>query len=159
MWLLGFELRTFGRAVGCSYPLSHLTSPCNCSSKGSSTRLLASMHAQGTHAYTWTKHSYIQNENKILKKIKKKKKKTFLTVPETLLPPAPPLLGTHNSWRFLAGSHRLSYIPPKLRHLYSPNLPPHLVPDTTTIFLPICLRRSRCCFTSPPILTPDLPIL
>jgi hypothetical protein len=27
MWLLGFELRTFGRAVGCSYQLSHLTSP------------------------------------------------------------------------------------------------------------------------------------
>jgi hypothetical protein len=27
MWLLGFELRTFGRAVGCSYSLSHLTSP------------------------------------------------------------------------------------------------------------------------------------
>jgi hypothetical protein len=27
MWLLGFELRTFGRAVWCSYPLSHLTSP------------------------------------------------------------------------------------------------------------------------------------
>ena len=27
LWLLGFELRTFGRAVGCSYPLSHLTSP------------------------------------------------------------------------------------------------------------------------------------
>ena len=27
MWLLWFELRTFGRAVGCSYPLSHLTSP------------------------------------------------------------------------------------------------------------------------------------
>jgi hypothetical protein len=27
MWLLGFELRTFGRAVGYSYPLSHLTSP------------------------------------------------------------------------------------------------------------------------------------
>jgi hypothetical protein len=27
MSLLGFELRTFGRAVGCSYPLSHLTSP------------------------------------------------------------------------------------------------------------------------------------
>jgi hypothetical protein len=27
MWLLGFELPTFGRAVGCSYPLSHLTSP------------------------------------------------------------------------------------------------------------------------------------
>jgi hypothetical protein len=27
MWLLGFELRTYGRAVGCSYPLSHLTSP------------------------------------------------------------------------------------------------------------------------------------
>jgi hypothetical protein len=27
MWLLGFELRTFRRAVGCSYPLSHLTSP------------------------------------------------------------------------------------------------------------------------------------
>jgi hypothetical protein len=27
MWLLGFELRTFGKAVGCSYPLSHLTSP------------------------------------------------------------------------------------------------------------------------------------
>jgi len=27
MWLLGFELRTFGRAVECSYPLSHLTSP------------------------------------------------------------------------------------------------------------------------------------
>jgi hypothetical protein len=27
MWLLGFELRTFGRAVGCSYPLSHITSP------------------------------------------------------------------------------------------------------------------------------------
>jgi hypothetical protein len=26
MWLLGFELRTFGRAVGCSYLLSHLTS-------------------------------------------------------------------------------------------------------------------------------------
>jgi len=26
MWLLGFELRTFRRAVGCSYPLSHLTS-------------------------------------------------------------------------------------------------------------------------------------
>jgi hypothetical protein len=25
--LLGFELGTFGRAVGCSYPLSHLTSP------------------------------------------------------------------------------------------------------------------------------------
>jgi hypothetical protein len=27
MWLLGFELLTFGRAVGCSYPLSHFTSP------------------------------------------------------------------------------------------------------------------------------------
>jgi hypothetical protein len=27
MWLLGFEFWTFGRAVGCSYPLSHLTSP------------------------------------------------------------------------------------------------------------------------------------
>jgi hypothetical protein len=27
MWLLGFELWTFGRAVRCSYPLSHLTSP------------------------------------------------------------------------------------------------------------------------------------
>jgi hypothetical protein len=27
MWLPGFELWTFGRAVGCSYPLSHLTSP------------------------------------------------------------------------------------------------------------------------------------
>jgi hypothetical protein len=27
MWLLGFELWTFGKAVGCSYPLSHLTSP------------------------------------------------------------------------------------------------------------------------------------
>jgi hypothetical protein len=27
MWLLGSELRTFGRAVRCSYPLSHLTSP------------------------------------------------------------------------------------------------------------------------------------
>jgi hypothetical protein len=27
MWLLGFELLTFGSAVGCSYPLSHLTSP------------------------------------------------------------------------------------------------------------------------------------
>jgi hypothetical protein len=27
MWLLGFELVTFGRAVGCSYPLSRLTSP------------------------------------------------------------------------------------------------------------------------------------
>jgi hypothetical protein len=27
MWLLGFELQTFGRAVGCSFPLSHLTSP------------------------------------------------------------------------------------------------------------------------------------
>ena len=25
--MLGFELQTFGRAVGCSYPLSHLTSP------------------------------------------------------------------------------------------------------------------------------------
>ena len=29
MWLLGFELWTFGRAVQCSYPLSHLTSPQN----------------------------------------------------------------------------------------------------------------------------------
>jgi hypothetical protein len=29
MWLLGFELLTFGRAVGCSYPLSHLPSPKN----------------------------------------------------------------------------------------------------------------------------------
>jgi hypothetical protein len=27
MWLLGFELWTFGRTVGCTYPLSHLTSP------------------------------------------------------------------------------------------------------------------------------------
>jgi hypothetical protein len=27
MWLLGSELWTFGRAVRCSYPLSHLTSP------------------------------------------------------------------------------------------------------------------------------------
>jgi hypothetical protein len=27
MWLLGFELRTFGRAVRCSYLLSHHTSP------------------------------------------------------------------------------------------------------------------------------------
>jgi hypothetical protein len=26
MWLLGFELQTFRRAVGCSYPLNHLTS-------------------------------------------------------------------------------------------------------------------------------------
>jgi hypothetical protein len=33
MWLLGFELLTFGRAVGCSYPLSHLTSPDRLSSK------------------------------------------------------------------------------------------------------------------------------
>jgi hypothetical protein len=30
MWLLGFELWTFGRTVRCSYPLSHLTSPNNC---------------------------------------------------------------------------------------------------------------------------------
>jgi hypothetical protein len=30
MWLLGFELWIFGRAVGCSYLLSHLTSPHNC---------------------------------------------------------------------------------------------------------------------------------
>jgi hypothetical protein len=30
MWLLGFELQTFGRAVGCSYPLNHLTSPVIC---------------------------------------------------------------------------------------------------------------------------------
>jgi hypothetical protein len=29
MWLLGFELWTFGRAVGYSYLLSHLTSPKN----------------------------------------------------------------------------------------------------------------------------------
>ena len=27
MWLLGFELWTFGKAVGCPYPLSYLTSP------------------------------------------------------------------------------------------------------------------------------------
>ena len=27
MWLLGFELWTVGKAVGCSYPLSHLNSP------------------------------------------------------------------------------------------------------------------------------------
>jgi hypothetical protein len=27
MWLLGFELWTFRRAVGFSYPMSHLTSP------------------------------------------------------------------------------------------------------------------------------------
>jgi hypothetical protein len=27
MWSLGFELRTFGKAIRCSYPLSHLTSP------------------------------------------------------------------------------------------------------------------------------------
>jgi hypothetical protein len=27
MWLLGFELLTFRRAVVCSYPLSHLSSP------------------------------------------------------------------------------------------------------------------------------------
>jgi hypothetical protein len=27
MWLLGLELWTIGRAVGCSNPLSHLTSP------------------------------------------------------------------------------------------------------------------------------------
>jgi hypothetical protein len=27
MWLLGFELRTFGRAVSALNPLSHLTSP------------------------------------------------------------------------------------------------------------------------------------
>jgi hypothetical protein len=27
MWLPGFELRTFRRAVGCTYLLSHLTSP------------------------------------------------------------------------------------------------------------------------------------
>jgi hypothetical protein len=27
MGLPGFELWTFGRTVGCSYPLSHLTSP------------------------------------------------------------------------------------------------------------------------------------
>jgi hypothetical protein len=27
MWLLGLEHWTFGRAVGYSYPLSHLTSP------------------------------------------------------------------------------------------------------------------------------------
>jgi hypothetical protein len=27
MWLLGFELWTFGRAVRCPYPLSHLTTP------------------------------------------------------------------------------------------------------------------------------------
>jgi hypothetical protein len=33
MWLLGFELQTFGRAVGCSYPLSHLTSPSGTVSK------------------------------------------------------------------------------------------------------------------------------
>jgi hypothetical protein len=34
MWLLGFELPTFGRAVGCSYPLSHLTSPLKIFLKG-----------------------------------------------------------------------------------------------------------------------------
>ena len=33
MWLLGFELWTFGRAVRCSYPLSHLTSPGKISSR------------------------------------------------------------------------------------------------------------------------------
>jgi hypothetical protein len=27
MWLLGFELLAFRRAVGCSYPPSHLSSP------------------------------------------------------------------------------------------------------------------------------------
>jgi hypothetical protein len=27
MWLVGFELRTFGRVVWCSYLLSHFTSP------------------------------------------------------------------------------------------------------------------------------------
>ena len=34
MWLLGFELRTFGRAVGCSYLLSHLNSPSRTFLKG-----------------------------------------------------------------------------------------------------------------------------
>jgi hypothetical protein len=34
MWLLGFELWTFGRAVRCSYPLSHLTSLQNSILKG-----------------------------------------------------------------------------------------------------------------------------
>jgi hypothetical protein len=37
MWLLGFELLTFGRAVGCSYPLSHLTSPSHLSKSPLST--------------------------------------------------------------------------------------------------------------------------
>jgi hypothetical protein len=34
MWLLGFELQTFGRAVGCSYPLSHPNGGARESSQG-----------------------------------------------------------------------------------------------------------------------------
>jgi hypothetical protein len=40
MWLLGFELGTFGRAVGCSYPLNHLTSP-----------LIVSYRSRGSHPF------------------------------------------------------------------------------------------------------------
>ena len=68
MWLLGFELRTFGRAVGCSYLLSHLTSPGRWISEFEAS-LVYSMSSRTTRATQRT-----------LKKKERKKKKPGLMV-------------------------------------------------------------------------------
>jgi hypothetical protein len=68
MWLLGFELLTFGRAVGCSCPLSHLTSP---DKKILISRQLYESQAESrlnlahSHSYKKKKSDYLQRINKI----------------------------------------------------------------------------------------------
>jgi hypothetical protein len=49
MWLLGFELRTLGKAVGCSYPLSHLSSP-----------RVSTLYRDFSREYTMRKHTIEQ---------------------------------------------------------------------------------------------------
>ena len=68
MWLLGFELRTFGRTVGCSYPLSHLTSPnkflliaCSATSLASYSVLKWSAEVVATAAAHYTRPAEVVN--------------------------------------------------------------------------------------------------
>jgi hypothetical protein len=74
MWLLGFELWTFGRAVGCSYPLSHLNPQSQKQKINEDTEVLplasqvctctcACIYMQ-TNTHRLCKHVHIKNELK-----------------------------------------------------------------------------------------------
>jgi hypothetical protein len=68
MWLLGFELLTFGRAVGCSYPLSHLTSP-----------KAYNLSTARVYRWTWIFSEILMVYNAKKEKGKKRKKRTNKT--------------------------------------------------------------------------------